>query len=66
MVTPTNHAIARAGLIFCEAFGILEIFATFFCLIQVKTKEMAHHLRAGPLAQCHIMVNLALVIALRL
>ena len=65
MVTFTNHAIARVGFKLCGTPGILEIVATFFCQIMLKTKKKkSYHLSAEPLALYHIL-NPALVIALR-
>ena len=67
MVTPTNHVIARAGFTLRRALGTLEIFATSFCQILVKTIKSLTIRAWGPLAgTVPIMINLALVIALRL
>ena len=42
-----------------------EDFCNIFLLNISKDQKMSHHLSAGPEAPCYVMVNLALVIALR-
>ena len=39
MVMLTNHLIAPGWVYIARALDNLEIFATFFCLIQVKAKK---------------------------
>ena len=62
MVRP-NHVIAWAEFTLRGAPGTLEIFATSFRQIKVKTEKESYHLNAGSLALCH-MVNPFLTIAL--
>ena len=64
MVTPTNHVIAWPGFILGEALALWK-FSQLFLPDIGEYQKMSHHLSAEPLALCHIMVNLALVIALR-
>ena len=56
MVIPTyQHVIARAGFTLRGAPGTLGIFATSFCQILVKSKEMSYPLSAGNRALCHLL-----------
>ena len=64
LITPPNHVIARTGFILRGPWYLGD-FRNIFLTNIGEDQKMSHHLSAGPLAQCHIMMNLALVIALR-
>ena len=51
--------------LYCGGPWYLGDFRNIFLTNIGEDQKMSHHLSAGPLAQCHIMINLALVIALR-
>ena len=62
MLTPANHVIARAGFTLFWAPGTLG-FCNIF-LPNTREDQKNSYVRAGPLAQCHVL-NPSLVIALR-
>ena len=64
MVTPANHVIAHPEFILRGALALWR-FSQLFRPNIGEYQKMFHHLSAEPLALRHIMVNLALVIALR-
>ena len=68
MDTLINRVIARAGFALLGSLSLWK-FSQYWSVKSVSNigedQKKSHHLSAGPLALCHIMVNPALVKALR-
>ena len=65
MVTPTNYVTALPGFLLRGGPLALWKSSQLFLPNIGKYQKMLHHLSMEPLVLCHIMVNLALVIASR-
>ena len=64
MVTPTNHAIARAESTLREPLAIWRFLRHLPACNIGKGQKKSYHLKTEPLALC-LMVNQALVFTLR-